>query len=89
MQAPRAPSAHADTSACCCFTVCACCVLCVLCVCWLQTAFSFLGRMRRQGGMDDLKDVLGRWKPWIPPKQDQAFQQVCVFFGGGGGVLSL
>jgi hypothetical protein len=35
----------------------------------MQTAFSFLGRMRAPGGMADLKDVMGRWKPWIPPKQ--------------------
>lgn len=48
-----------------------------------ETAFSFLGRMRRQGGMDDLKDVLGRWKPWIPPKQDQAFQQGGMFIFDG------
>jgi hypothetical protein len=26
--------------------------------------------------MGDLQDVLPRWKPWLPPKQDQAFQQV-------------
>ena len=49
----------------------------------LQTAFSFLGRMRKAGGMSDLKDVMGRWKPWIPPKQDQAFQQVRVVPYGG------
>jgi hypothetical protein len=52
--------------------------------------------MRKPGGMSDLKDILGRWKPWIPPKQDQAFQQVCVcgggavvgFYGASIGVLS-
>jgi hypothetical protein len=32
--------------------------------------------MRKSDGMADLKDILSRWKPWIPPKQDQAFQQV-------------
>jgi hypothetical protein len=25
--------------------------------------------MRAPGGMADLKDVMGRWQPWIPPKQ--------------------
>jgi hypothetical protein len=40
-----------------------------------QTAFSFLQRMRTPGGMDDIKDVLRRWKLWVPPRQDQAFQQ--------------
>jgi hypothetical protein len=60
--------------------ICAC--ICVCCCCWLacvQTAFSFLGRMRAPGGMADLKDVMGRWQPWIPPKQVRRA-------GGGGGV---
>lgn len=48
-----------------------------------ETAFSFLGRMRKPGGMSDLKDVLSRWKPWIPPKQDQAFQQGGMFIFDG------
>ena len=25
--------------------------------------------------MADLRDIMTRWKPWTPPKQDQAFQQ--------------
>jgi hypothetical protein len=29
--------------------------------------------------MGDLKDVMSRWKPWVPPKQDQAFQQGGMF----------
>lgn len=44
-----------------------------------QTAFSFLERIRKPTGLSDLKDVLSRWKPWIPPKQDQAFQQGGMF----------
>lgn len=57
-----------------------CCSCCII-----QTAFSFLGRMRapRGGGLADLKDVLGRWKPWIPPKQDQALQQGGMFVFDG------
>lgn len=34
----------------------------------LQTAFSFLKRIRKPKGLSDLKDILSRWKPWIPPK---------------------
>ncbi|WIA37036.1 hypothetical protein OEZ86_014019 [Tetradesmus obliquus] len=48
-----------------------------------ETAFSFLGRLRRPGGMADLKDVMGRWKPWVPPKQDQALQQGGMFVFDG------
>lgn len=48
-----------------------------------ETAFSFLGRMRKSDGMADLKDILSRWKPWIPPKQDQAFQQGGMFIFDG------
>jgi len=25
--------------------------------------------------MSDLQDILKRWKPWIPPKSNQGFQQ--------------
>lgn len=48
-----------------------------------QTPFSFLTRMKKPGGLSDLKDVLSRWKPWIPPKQDQAFQQGGIFVFDG------
>jgi len=37
--------------------------------------------------MSDLKDVLSRWKPWIPPKQDQAFQQVRAKDRGGAALI--
>lgn len=32
-----------------------------------------------EGRMGDLQDVLSRWIPWLPPKQDQAFQQGGMF----------
>lgn len=40
-------------------------------------------RRMDSGQTKDLQDVLSRWEPWIPPKQDQAFQQggVLVFEG--------
>ena len=40
-----------------------------------RTPLAFKARIERPGGMDDLKDVLTRWEPWIPPRQDQALQQ--------------
>ncbi|KAF6264713.1 Seleno protein U [Scenedesmus sp. NREL 46B-D3] len=48
-----------------------------------ETAFSFLRRLRAPGGLSDLKHVLGRWKPWVPPKQDQALQQGGMFVFDG------
>lgn len=51
-----------------------------------ETAFSFLRRMRQPGGMDDLKDVMRVWTKgplWVPPKQDQAFQQGGMFVFDG------
>lgn len=54
-----------------------------------QTAFSFLARMARPAGMDDLKDVMRRWQPWTPPRNDQALQQGGMFvFRGAACVWS-
>jgi hypothetical protein len=39
--------------------------------------------------MGDLQDVMPRWKPWLPPKQDQAFQQASPNLEGGAGVRGL
>ena len=46
------------------------------------TPLSMLRRIQSEG-MGDLADIMPRWKPWIPPKQDQAFQQggMLVFKG--------
>jgi hypothetical protein len=33
----------------------------------------------QNNAMGDLKDVMSRWKPWVPPKQDQALQQGGMF----------
>ena len=52
--------------------------------CAAQTPWAIWQRMQKAGGTDDLKAVLSTWtktKLWIPPKQEQALQQVR---GGGG-----
>lgn len=41
----------------------------------IQTPLAFKKRIE-EGNMGDLADIMPRWKPWIPPKNDQAFQQV-------------
>jgi len=33
--------------------------------------------------MGDLAEIMPRWQPWVPPKQDQALQQVCGEKGRG------
>lgn len=40
----------------------------------VATPFSMRDRIFRDG-MSDLQDILKRWKPWIPPKSNQGFQQ--------------
>jgi hypothetical protein len=50
----------------------------------IQTPLSLLKRFQARGGMDDLREsVLPRWKPWQPPKLDQALQQGGVFVFDG------
>jgi len=46
------------------------------------TPFAILERIQTSS-TGDLMDILPRWKPWIPPKLDQGFQQggVLVFEG--------
>jgi len=60
------------------------------------TAFSFLDRFTRKGGMDDLNMVLGKWLPRpgvsdgaviIPPKQRQALNQGGTFVFKGKNTL--
>ena len=46
------------------------------------TPYAMLDRIKRDG-MRDLFEVLGRWKVWMPPKQDQAFQQGGQFVFAG------
>lgn len=55
----------------------------------IETPFAFrdrfFGTNERKDGMNDLLDVLGKWKDavYIPPKQSQAFQQGGVFIFQG------
>jgi hypothetical protein len=53
-----------------------------------QTFFSMdtpMAIMKRIDGnaLGDLKDVLGRWQPWNPPKPDQALNQGGMFVFDG------
>mmetsp|Transcript_23511 Transcript_23511/g.60131 ORF Transcript_23511/g.60131 Transcript_23511/m.60131 type:complete len:85 (+) Transcript_23511:513-767(+) len=38
-------------------------------------------------GLGDLQDILSRWQPWLPPKQDQAFNQGGAYVFEGSRVL--
>lgn len=40
----------------------------------IETPLSLLKR-QQESGLKVLKEVLSNWKPWIPPKSDQAYQQ--------------
>lgn len=42
------------------------------------TPVSMLRRIQSEG-MGDLGNIMKRWKPWVPPRQDQAFQQGGMF----------
>jgi hypothetical protein len=33
----------------------------------------------KKDGAKDLREVFSHWKPWIPPKREQGFQQGGVF----------
>ena len=46
-----------------------------------------LARRWREDGAKDLLDVLRRWKPWIPPKPEQGFQQGGAFVFEGEQLL--
>lgn len=56
----------------------------------IETPFAFRDRIfgmnGRKDGMGDLQDVLGKWGSavYIPPKQEQAFQQGGAFIFKGG-----
>lgn len=47
-----------------------------------STPFAIKDRIEKDGA-SDLRDVLPRWKPWLPPKADQGLQQggLLVFSG--------
>ncbi|KAJ1639805.1 AhpC/TSA antioxidant enzyme-domain-containing protein [Pavlovales sp. CCMP2436] len=51
-----------------------------------STPFAILDRLKKDGGKD-LFDVLQNWKPWLPPEQDQAFQQGGTFVFAGPQVV--
>lgn len=50
-----------------------------------STPFAFLDRFTKPDGMKDLFEVLGKWNKafFIPPKQDQAFNQGGTFVFDG------
>jgi len=43
-----------------------------------QSALAFMRRFK-DGTIKDLQNILPRWIPWVPPKQDQALQQGGMF----------
>ncbi len=53
----------------------------------IETPFAFRDRIfgmnGRKDGMKDLLDILGKWKVYLPPKQEQAFQQGGAFIFKG------
>merc|ERR1719238_1111995 len=48
-----------------------------------ETPFSIKDRLEQNDMAKDMRDVLKRWKPWLPPKSDQGLQQggMLVFAG--------
>mmetsp|Transcript_46700 Transcript_46700/g.69450 ORF Transcript_46700/g.69450 Transcript_46700/m.69450 type:complete len:139 (-) Transcript_46700:269-685(-) len=51
----------------------------------VSTPFAFLERFTTKNGMDDLMEVLSKWNKafYIPPKQEQAFNQGGTFVFDG------
>lgn len=51
----------------------------------VSTPFAFLERLKKEGGLSDLGEVLSKWNKafFIPPKQDQAFLQGGTFVFDG------
>lgn len=52
----------------------------------IATPYAILDRVTKDGAAD-LRDVLPRWKPWLPPKQDQGLNQGGLFVFEGSEVL--
>ena len=51
--------------------------------CALQTPLSIGARIAKDGAAG-LRQAIGAWKPWIPPKKGQSRQQGgCLVFGRG------
>jgi len=50
------------------------------------TPFSIKDRLEKDAAKD-LREIMPRWKPWIPPKLDQGLQQGGVFVFQGSRVL--
>ena len=44
----------------------------------VSTPLAFKARLDKDG-MADLRDILPRWQPWLPPKADQGLQQGGAF----------
>ena len=54
----------------------------------VSTPFSIKDRIEKDGA-EDLREILPRWKPWLPPKADQGLQQGGTFvFKGREAVLA-
>lgn len=53
----------------------------------ISTPLSFLDRFKSKDGMSDLMEVLGKWNDavYLPPKQEQAFNQGGTFIFDGTG----
>ena len=51
-----------------------------------ETPLSIL-RRAQQDGAADLLDATGRWRPWLPPKNDQGLQQGGAFVFEGSTTL--
>ena len=52
----------------------------------VDTPFAILDRARKDGAAD-LIDATKRWKPWLPPKNDQGLQQGGAFVFEGPDLL--
>jgi len=52
----------------------------------VNTPYAILERIQ-QDGAGDLRDILPRWKPWLPPRSDQGLQQGGLFVFDGDRTL--
>lgn len=52
-----------------------------------RTPLSLVKRFKTPGRSEDLIEALSTWKPWIPPKLDQGYQQGGAFVFKGAETL--